>query len=97
MEETARPNYNTGHRSKFRYARVLIVLLGLGLVATIGTIAGVIGANYYVTPALPAAETIRDIPLQIPLRIFSRDGLLIEEIGQRRRVLIRYADVQSTS
>ena len=93
MKETAGPNNNTGHRSKLRYARVLIVLLGLGLVATIGTIAGVIGANYYVTPALPAAETIRDIPLQIPLRIFSRDGLLIEEIGQRRRVLIRYDDV----
>ena len=93
MKETAAPNNNTGHRSKLRYARVLIVLLGLGLVATIGTIAGVIGANYYVTPALPAAETIRDIPLQIPLRIFSRDGLLIEEIGQRRRVLIRYDDV----
>ena len=93
MKETARPNKNTGHRSKLRYARVFIVLLGLGFVATIGTIAGVIGANYYVTPALPAAETIRDIPLQIPLRIFSRDGLLIEEIGQRRRVLIRYNEV----
>jgi penicillin-binding protein 1A len=68
-------------------------MLSLALLTTIGGIAGVIGANYYVTPALPAAETIRDIPLQIPLRIFSRDGLLIEEIGQRRRVLITYEEV----
>ena len=89
MKETARPNNNTGHRARLRWTRVIIVLLGLGLVATIGGIAGVIGANYYVTPALPAAETIRDIPLQIPLRIFSRDGLLIEEIGQRRRKIGR--------
>ena len=44
-------------------------------------------------PALPAAETIRDIPLQIPLRIFSRDGHLIDEIGERRRILITYDDV----
>ncbi len=93
MQETAKPNKNTGHKSRLRHARILIVVLGLALVATIGGIAGVIGANYYVTPALPVAETIRDIPLQIPLRIFSRDGLLIEEIGQRRRVLISYEEV----
>jgi penicillin-binding protein 1A len=59
----------------------------------IGGVAGVIGAYYYVAPGLPAAETIRDIPLQIPLRIFSRDGHLIEEIGQRRRILVTYDDV----
>jgi len=93
MQETAKPSKNTGPKSRLRYVRVLIAMLGLALLATIGGVAGVIGANYYVTPALPAAETIRDIPLQIPLRIFSRDGLLIEEIGQRRRVLISYAEV----
>jgi penicillin-binding protein 1A len=42
---------------------------------------------------LPQAETIRDIPLQIPLRIYSRDGYLIEEIGQHRRVLVKYDEV----
>ena len=55
--------------------------------------ATVIGAYYYVAPGLPPAETIRDIPLQIPLRIFSRDGYLIEEVGERRRILITYDDV----
>jgi penicillin-binding protein 1A len=69
------------------------VVAGLGLLGIIAGVAGVIGAYYYVAPGLPAAETIRDIPLQIPLRIFSRDGHLIEEIGQRRRILITYEDV----
>ena len=55
--------------------------------------AGVIGAYYYVLPGLPVAETIRDIPLQIPLRIFSRDGHLISEIGERRRILVTYEDL----
>lgn len=73
--------------------RLLIVVLGLTGLAALGGLAGVIGAYYYVEPSLPKAETIRDIPLQIPLRIFSRDGRLISEIGQRRRVLIRYNDV----
>jgi len=31
--------------------------------------------------------------LQIPLRIFSRDGHLISEIGERRRVLVTYDEV----
>jgi penicillin-binding protein 1A len=73
--------------------RTLVVVAGLAVVTTIAGVAGVIGAYYFVAPGLPAAQTIRDIPLQIPLRIFSRDGHLIEEIGQRRRILIKYDDV----
>jgi penicillin-binding protein 1A len=73
--------------------RVLIVLLALGVMTVIGASAGVIGAYYYVEPRLPDAETIRDIPLQVPLRIFSRDGYLISEIGERRRIPITYDEV----
>ena len=73
--------------------RALLVLLGLGVITAISAVAGVVGAYYYVQPGLPAAETIRDIPLQIPLRIFSRDGLLVSEIGERRRILVTYDDL----
>ncbi|HSN51886.1 MAG TPA: PBP1A family penicillin-binding protein [Woeseiaceae bacterium] len=73
--------------------RTLVVTAGLAALVIIGGVAGVIGAYYFVAPGLPAAQTIRDIPLQIPLRIYSRDGHLIEEIGQRRRILVRYDDV----
>jgi penicillin-binding protein 1A len=93
MQETTKSNKNAGHKRGTRVARIMVVVFGLGLVATIGSVAGVIGAYYYVQPGLPEAETIRDIPLQIPLRIFSRDGRLISEIGQRRRVLITFDDL----
>jgi len=93
MHSPSKPHKNARHKSRKRYLRWLIVVAGLGISATIGSVAAVIGAYYYVAPALPAAETIRDIPLQIPLRIFSRDGYLISEIGERRRVLITYDDV----
>ncbi len=73
--------------------RALIILLGFGIIGAISAVAGVVGAYYYVQPGLPAAETIRDIPLQIPLRIFSRDGYLISEIGERRRILVTYKDL----
>ena len=69
------------------------MLLGIGACGAIGAVAAVIGAYYFVEPGLPKAETIRDIPLQIPLRIFSRDGYLISEIGERRRILINFDDL----
>ncbi len=79
-----------GKRRRFRW---LMLLAGLGLAGSVMLTAGVVGAYYYVAPSLPQAETIRDIPLQIPLRIFSRDGRLIEEVGERRRILVDYDDL----
>ena len=71
----------------------MIALLTSGLLACVGLVAGVVGAYYYVQPGLPAAETIRNIPLQVPLRIYSRDGRLISEIGERRRIPVTYDEV----
>ena len=76
-----------------RRARWLVVAVGLFLAGCTIVTATIIGAYYYVAPSLPAAETIRDIPLQIPLRIFSRDGRLIEEVGERRRILVTYDEL----
>ena len=70
-----------------------ILLLGLGVSGILAATATVLGAYLYVSPSLPQAETIREIPLQIPLRIFSRDGRLIEEVGERRRILVTYEDL----
>ena len=67
--------------------------MGISAIGGITGVAGVLGAYYFVAPALPPAETIRDIPLQVPLRIFSRDGYLISEIGERRRIPVTYEDV----
>ena len=52
-----------------------------GLLATIalGGAATSFAAYYYLQPALPSVEEMRDIRLQIPLRIYSRDGLLMGE------------------
>ncbi len=65
----------------------------MGVIGTIGAVAGAIGAYYYVQPSLQSAETIRDIRLEVPLRIFSRDGYLISEIGERKRIPVTYEDV----
>ena len=73
--------------------RAAIVMLALGALGGISAVAGTVGAYYVVEPGLPVAATIRDIPLQVPLRIFSRDGRLISEIGERRRIPVTYEEV----
>lgn len=93
MQIAARNHSTAGHKSPHRPLRWLILLAGLGICATIGGGAAIVGAYYFVEPSLPAAQTIREIPLQIPLRIFSRDGRLISEIGERKRILVTFDDL----
>ena len=38
----------------------------------------------YVNPQIPAAETYRHLRLETPLRMYSRDGKLLAEFGERR-------------
>jgi penicillin-binding protein 1A len=86
-------NSRQAPRRRRRHARWLLLFAGFGLAIVLGLTAAVIGAYYYVAPGLPQAETIREIPLQIPLRIYSRDGRLIDEIGERRRIVVDYDDL----
>ena len=58
------------------------------LVASIGAILAVCmlasAAYLYLAPLLPEAETYRSVRLETPLRIYTSDGRLIDEIGNRR-------------
>ena len=51
------------------------------------------GARAYIEPQLPSAESLRELKLQVPLRIYTRDGKLIGEFGAERRALIKYEDI----
>ena len=93
MQKPSYANKNPRHKRGRRLWRAAILVTGALFVGGIAVTAGVTGAYYYVEPGLPRAETIRDIPLQIPLRIFTRDGRLISEIGERRRILVTYEDL----
>lgn len=70
-------------RYKFSLSRLLLAGLVVGLGA--GTLACV-GALQYLRPDLPDVATLRDVDLQVPLRIYSRDGLLIAQFGEQRRI-----------
>jgi penicillin-binding protein 1A len=44
----------------------------------------------YLKPALPEVESLREVQLQVPLRVYTRDGRLIAAIGEQRRIPVRY-------
>ncbi|NKB36488.1 MAG: PBP1A family penicillin-binding protein [Gammaproteobacteria bacterium] len=50
----------------------------------------------YVIPDLPEIDTLRDVHLQVPLRIYSQDGSLISEYGEKRRTPVSIDDVPVT-
>ena len=47
-------------------------------------------AYVYLRPALPDVGSLRDVQLQVPLRVYTRDGRLIAAIGDQRRIPMRY-------
>lgn len=73
--------------------RVLLALLGIVLT---GAIAGGVTAGtawYFLSPGLPSVEHMQDVPLQVPLRIYSRDARLIAQLGEYRRIPVRYSEI----
>ncbi|NKB33400.1 MAG: PBP1A family penicillin-binding protein [Pseudomonadales bacterium] len=66
-----------------------------GLLAAAGAAGAVMvamAAFLYLDPLLPAAETYRDVQLETPLRIYTTDNRLIDEIGTRRNP-IQFGDI----
>jgi penicillin-binding protein 1A len=68
---------------------LLAAVLGLSGLAVLG--AAALGVAYLVVaPGLPSIEALRDIRLQVPMRVYSRDGRLIAEFGEMRRMPVRF-------
>jgi penicillin-binding protein 1A len=72
------------------------ILAGLATIAVslVGAVAiGGLAVYYYLAPTLPEVAQLRDIRLQVPLRVYSRDGRLLAQIGEQRRIPVRFEDI----
>ncbi|MDD9824603.1 MAG: penicillin-binding protein 1A [Gammaproteobacteria bacterium] len=59
------------------------------LIALLLTILALVGVVQSLAPTLPNIDTLSDIQLQIPLRVYTREGALIGEFGEKRRIPVR--------
>jgi penicillin-binding protein 1A len=74
-------------------AQALVILLTAALALTAGVTLGFAGAFQYLAPELPDARELHDIPVQLPLQVLSRDGELIAQIGEQRRIPVAWEEI----
>ena len=77
-------------RSSFvllKHALVVLACVPLLLVM------GVAGVYVYISPSLPSVEAMRKVELQVPLRVYTRTGGLISQIGEQRRIPVTYDEI----
>lgn len=68
----------------FKYSTILFVLC---------TIIVTVGVAYYIEFELPDIEALNTMQLQVPLQIFTHDGKLIAEYGEKRRIPLPYDQI----
>lgn len=63
------------------------------LVCTALGVGTIFGFYLYVKPELPDVATLKDVKLQTPMQIFSQDGKLISQFGEKRRIPVKYDEI----
>jgi penicillin-binding protein 1A len=74
----------------FRFLKYISTIV---LVTLILVVVSAVSLYYILAPQLPEAAALKETQLQVPLRIFSTEGLLLAEFGEKRRIPVEYADV----
>ena len=70
-----------------KFAKFLTYLVPLGACGAIMIAAGV---YLHLTPTLPSVEVLKDVRLQTPMRVYSREGELIGQFGEKKRNPLPY-------
>ena len=73
--------------------RVLRFILASGFALLTAGVVVLAAAYLYIAPDLPPIERLKDVQLQVPLRIYTGNGELIAEFGEQRRKPVHYDDL----
>ena len=68
----------------------------LGKLVFFGTLLSilvVIGFYFYVKDDLPTEDLIRDVKFQIPMKVYTAEGELISQFGEKRRTPVLYSEI----
>ncbi len=73
--------------------RFWMTIIWLGFAAVCGAVTILAGVYLYLNPQVPAASTYQNYRHEAPLRIYSADGALLGEFGERRLIPVDLEDV----
>jgi penicillin-binding protein 1A len=72
---------------------VLRWLFRLAVLGALGAVWLLAGAYLYLAPNLPDVATLRDVQLQTPMSVYTRDGELIGQFGEQKRNPLRFEEI----
>jgi penicillin-binding protein 1A len=76
-----------------KYLKTFLILC---LVVSLLGIGAVFGLYVYYKDELPSVDVLRDVELQTPMRIYTKDGKLISQYGIKRRIPVSLEEVPET-
>ena len=79
---------NWGYSVSWLKKLLIITLSGAILGVTL-----IFGSYIYLKDDLPSVETLKDVRLQTPMRVFSQDGELISQFGEKRRIPLKINEI----
>ncbi|MEM7083434.1 MAG: penicillin-binding protein 1A [Pseudomonadota bacterium] len=74
-------------------SRLFAFFVCLGLFGAATGALGTTVAYFYFSPDQPDVDVLKDVQLQVPLRIYSRDGRLIAQFGDKRRLPVTWEEL----
>jgi penicillin-binding protein 1A len=78
---------------KWNYFRVLAYIGGGVILVTLMGAYALACSYVYLVPTLPTVDAMRNVELQVPLRVYTRSGALIAQIGEQRRIPVTYEQI----
>lgn len=71
------------------------IRIGFVILLSLLVISGLaVGGGYsYLSSRLPSTANLKDVQLQVPLRIYTHDGKLMGEFGEMKRTPLKYTDI----
>lgn len=76
-----------------RYKRLLRYALILALAGIVLGAAAIGVAYWLIAPRLPSVDSLKDVQMQVPLRVLSADGKLMAEFGEMHRLPVQIQNV----
>ena len=64
-----------------------------GLIGGLLGLVSLIGLYMYLSPDLPDAKKLKEFKLQTPLKVYSQDGKLISQYGEKKRIPLTFDEV----
>ncbi|NOQ80425.1 MAG: PBP1A family penicillin-binding protein [Gammaproteobacteria bacterium] len=79
-----------------RLYQLFLTLLTLFLTIAVISVITITSVHFYLEPKLPKIDVLKDVQLQVPLRVYSADNKLLAVFGEKKREPVLYDEIPET-